>query len=266
MNKLPLLALLLPAVAHAGTSYDLTVHLLAPTAPPRTVQRYFVEGSMVRIGGRDSKQFVILNDKTLYFIDTAARTVRVNEHSSLAEVAAAMTASQQRMRESTTKLPPEKRASAQDVATALAEDIARRVQPEPSDYVITTRSETIGGHRCVIWERIRNNMKLREICVAPVNEVPGGADIFAGLKTLSDSYMGSLFALGVNFGLAPWWTSIESLGGVPLLVREFYPTGGAGYESTLTGMRHEPPDPSLFEIPDGYQTIKDDGPAQQLAH
>jgi hypothetical protein len=54
--------------------------------------------------------------------------------------------------------------------------------------------------------------------------------------------------------MSPWWASIESLHGVPLLVREIDPTGTrAVLETTLTGIHVEAKNPSLFEIPEGYQ-------------
>jgi hypothetical protein len=42
------------------------------------------------------------------------------------------------------------------------------------------------------------------------------------MKTLSRyPVMGSLQALGVQFGYGEWWTGIESLRGLPVLIRVF---------------------------------------------
>jgi hypothetical protein len=71
------------------------------------------------------------------------------------------------------------------------------------------------------------------------------------MKVLSQYWHGSTSALGVEFGPAVWWSGIEGLGGVPILIREFK-DGTAVAETTLTGMRPDVPNASLFDIPDGY--------------
>jgi hypothetical protein len=91
-----------------------------------------------------------------------------------------------------------------------------------------------------------------ELCVAPVAALSGGAEIYQGLKTLSQFRQGSNVALGVDFGLSEWWPDFASLGGVPLLIREFKYDSVVS-EVTLTAMRQGVPSASLLDMPDGYQ-------------
>ena len=122
----------------------------------------------------------------------------------------------------------------------------------PRDYRVTVRFESVDGHACRIWEERENDAKRLELCVAPVAALPGGAEIYSGLKTLSQFRQGSDVALGVDFGLSEWWPDFASLGGIPLLVREFK-YGSVVSEVTLTAMRPGVPSASLLDMPDGYQ-------------
>jgi hypothetical protein len=109
----------------------------------------------------------------------------------------------------------------------------------------------VDGHRCRIWEEREGGTKHLELCVAPVTAVPGGADILHGMMTLSRYWRGSTFALGVEYGPVPWWSGIQTLGGVPLLIREFK-DGKALTEITLTAIQVDVPGAAHFDIPDGY--------------
>jgi hypothetical protein len=55
----------------------------------------------------------------------------------------------------------------------------------------------------------------------------------------------------VEYGPTPWWSGIDSLGGVPILIREFK-DGNAISETTLTGMHVDAPGAAHFDLPDGY--------------
>jgi hypothetical protein len=251
MRKM-LLALLFPAVpalVHAGTAYDMTVHVLAPSAPPSGTNHYFAEDGKVRFVTMDGKAIVIAKDKTIYTLDTVARTVMTLDLT-LDQMNASLNASSARLRDVFANEPSEQRRT----ANQLSEAMERQQKPQASDYVLTGSSESVGGRTCQVWERSENGIRRRQICVAPVDEVPGGTDILAGMKSLSELYGGSVSALGIGFGVSPWWSSIESLHGVPLLIREFDPKGtAASYEVTFTGIHVEPKNPALFDIPEGYE-------------
>jgi hypothetical protein len=153
--------------------------------------------------------------------------------------------------------PADERAEAQRKAAAMREVSDRIGQPVPRAYRVTARNESVDGHACRIWEEREKDAKRMELCVAPAAALPGGADIYGGLKTLSQFRQGSDVALGVDFGLSEWWADFARLGGIPLLVREFKYDSMVS-EITLTAMRAGVPSASLLDIPDGYQV--QDGP------
>ncbi len=259
--------LLSPVLANAGVIYDVTTRAVdqtnmapvSPTAPAPipVVREYFVEDGKVRVGGAHDKTIFVFKDQTIYVIDNPARTVRVLKRVTLRQVAAHYADVVKQLEEAAANAPPEERAEAQRKAADMREISDRMRQPVIHEYRVTVRSESVDGHACRIWEEREKDAKRLELCVAPVSTLSGGAEIYNGMKTLSQFRQGSMVALGVDFGLAEWWPEFASLGGVPLLVREFK-FDSLISEVTLTGMRQGVPSASLLDIPDGYQVR--DGP------
>jgi hypothetical protein len=262
MNFLTRVALgLSPVLANAGVLYDLTVRPVdqsnlthvSPGVPAATsaVTEYFVEDGKVRIGGAYAKRVFVIKDRTIYVIDHTSRTVHVLRRATLSDVAAHYADVVKQLEEAAASAPAEERAEAQRKAAAMSEASERMRQPMPRDYRVTVRIESVDGHTCRIWEEREKGAKRLELCVAPAAAVPGGAEIYAGLKTLSQFRQGSDVALGVDFGLSEWWADFASLGGIPLLVREFkYDSVVA--EVTFTAERAGVPGASLLDMPDGY--------------
>jgi hypothetical protein len=268
MNFLTRVALgLSPVLANAGVLYDLTVRPVdqsnlthvspsVPAAAP-AITEYYVQDGKVRIGGPYAKRVFVFKDRTIYIIDNASRTVHVLKRATLSEVVAHYADEVKQLEEAAASAPAEERTEAQRKAAAMREVSDRIGQRVPRDYRVTVRIESVDGHACRIWEEREKDAKRMELCVAPAAALPGGAEIYAGLKTLSQFRQGSDVALGVDFGLSEWWADFASLGGIPLLVREFKYDSVVS-EVTLTAVRAGVPSASLLDIPDGYRV--QDGP------
>ena len=268
MRHVALAALLLsPVLAKAGVIYQITVRSVdqtnmapdSPAAPAPTpvVREYFVEDGKVRAGGAHAKTVFLFKDQTVYVIDHPARTVRVLKRVTLRQVAAHYADVVKQLEEAAARAPPEERAEALRKVADMREMSDRMRQPVIHEYRVTVRSESVDGHACRIWEEHEKDAKRLEICVAPASELPGGAEILNGMKTLAQFRQGSMVAIGVDFGLSEWWPEFASLEGVPLLVREFKFDSMIS-ELTLTGVRQGVPSASLLNLPDGYQV--EDGP------
>ncbi len=261
--------LLTPFAAHAGTAYEVAVRTVdqsnlsavtagaAGAAAPARVTQYFVEDGRVRIGGAKAKTVFVFKDRTLYVIDNAARAVHVLKHATLSEWATHYTDAVKQLESAAAAAPPDDRAAAERKAADMKEVSERMRQVVPRDYRVTVRFESVDGHACRIWEEREKDAKRLELCVAPPATVTGGADILNGLKTLSRFREGSDFALGVEFGLSDWWPDFATLGGVPLLIRE-YKYDSEISETMLSAMRANVPAGTQFDVPDGYQVL--DGP------
>jgi hypothetical protein len=242
---------LISGVAHAGVVYDLNNRSLTTSPSASVVAHYFVQDDKVRVAAADGKMVFIFKDQTIYVIDNTARSVSAEKYATLEQVAARMAHTLKKLQDAAASAPADQRARLEQAARQTKELSDQQSQQVSRNYRITDRSESVDGHSCRIWEESESGVKRLELCVAQVKTVPGGADVLQGMRTLSQYLRGSTFALGVEYGRTPWWSGIDTLGGVPILIREFK-GGKAISETTLTGMRIDAPGGSHFDLPDGY--------------
>ncbi len=257
--------LLTPLLANAGVMYEVAIRPvdqsnLAPVGPGSpaagaVVTQYFVEDGKVRIGGPKAKTVYLFMDRTMYVIDNTARAVHVLQHATLSQWAAHYADAVRQLQAAAAAAPPEERAEAERKAADMKEVSERLWQPVPRDFHVTVRFESVDGRACRIWEEREKDAKRLELCIAPPAMVPGGADILAGFKTLSQFRQGSDFAFGIDFGLSDWWPDFATLGGVPILIRE-YKYDSEISETMLSAVRPGVAAGSQFDLPDGYQ-VKD---------
>jgi hypothetical protein len=251
--------LLIPVLANAGVGYQIAVRpvddnnmaLAAPMAAP-VVTQYFVENGKVRVGDKNAKMVYLFKERTMYVIDNVSRTVHVLKHATLNQVATHYADAVKQLEDAAANASPDERVAAEQKAADMKAVSDRLRQPVPRAYRVTVRFESVDGRACRVWEERESDAKRLELCVAPTATVPGGADILSGMKTLSQFRQGSDFAFGVEFGLSDWWSDIASLGGLPLLVRE-YKYDSVVSEVMVSAMRQGVPSASQLDIPDGYQ-------------
>jgi hypothetical protein len=253
---------LTPLLASAGVSYEVAIRQvdqsdLAPVGPGSpaagaVVTQYFVEDGKVRVGGPKAKTVYLFKDRTMYVIDNSARSVHVLKHATLSEWAAHYADAVKQLQNAAAIAPPEERAEAERKASDMKEVSERMWQPVPRDFHVTVRFESVDGRACRIWEEREKDAKRLELCIAPPAMIPGGAEILSGFKTLSQFRQGSDFAFGIEFGLSEWWPDFATLGGVPILIRE-YKYDSQISEAMLSSVRPGVSAGNQFDIPDGYQ-------------
>jgi hypothetical protein len=270
--KLVCALVLAPLWSRAGVMYDVAIRpvdesniSLAGKAPIPVVTQYFVEGGKVRVGGTNAKQIYLFKDRTMYVIDPTSRVVHVLKHATLSDVTAHYSDTVKQLENAAAAAAPEERAAAEQKAADMKVVSDRMLHTVPHDFSLTVRYESVDGHACRIWEERENSVKRLELCVAQTASLNGGSEILNGMKTLSQFRQGSNFAFGVDFGLADWWPDIASLGGVPLLIRE-YKYDSVVSEVMVSGMRQGVPSAQPFDLPEGFPL--QDGPeyVQWYAH
>jgi hypothetical protein len=186
--------------------------------------------------------------KTMTVIDMAQHSCHVLQRATTAQFLAHYADEVRLLRDAAARAPDEQRADAQHKAEVMQEISDRRQTPIQRDYKVTVRFNSVDGRACRIWEERENGAKRLEICVAPASRVPGGAEILAGMKTLSQFHEGGQFALGVDFGFTDWWPDFALLGGVPLMIHEFKYDSIVS-EITLKAIRDDSPAPLSMDPP-----------------
>jgi hypothetical protein len=250
-----------PVIVNAGVAYDFNVQTVdqsnmalarpAGSAAAPLVTRYLVENGRVRVGTAGAKTVYLLEDRTVYVIDGASRSVRVLKHATLSEVTAHYADAVRQLQDAAANAPPADRAEAERKAADLKAASDRLLQAVPREYSMTARFDSVDGRACRIWEERERDEKRLELCVAPTAALPGGEELLNGMKTLSEFRQGSKWALGVDFGLSDWWPDVAHLSGVPLLIREFK-YGSLISEITITSIHPGIQSASSWNLPEGY--------------
>jgi hypothetical protein len=241
-----------PGIGVAGTSYDLNFRDLARPASAPMTSRHFVQDGTVRVDLVENR-VLIFKDQAMYVVDNKARTFSGDSTSTRDQILARTADQVRQIRAKAATAPPDQREKMEQGASSIERFQTDTFKTVSREYAATTNSEVVDGHECRIWTETQEGVKRLELCLVSVDTVRGGDDILAGMKTLSQyPVFGSLQALGVQFGYGEWWTGIESLGGLPVLIREFE-HGHAILETTITNVRQERLSQSLFDIPAGYE-------------
>jgi hypothetical protein len=262
MRKLMAL-IAVPGIAVAGTSYDLNFRDPAQPASAPVASRHFVQDGTVRVDLVENR-VLIFKDQAMFVVDNKGHTFSVDSMATRDRILARTTDQVQQMRAKAATAPPDQREKMEQGASFMEKFQADTYKTVSRAYAATTNSEVVDGHECRIWTEIQEGAKRLELCVVSVSAVSGGDEILAGMKMLSQyPVIGSLQALGVKFGYGEWWTGIESLGGLPVLIREFE-HGHVILETTITNVHQERLSQSLFDIPDGYEKLQP-GRTRQMA-
>jgi hypothetical protein len=238
--------------AATGTSFDMTARdLTYPTIPP-TVTHHFVQNGQTRVQTANGV-VALFKDQSIITVDPKNRTVRINKGGTRDQTLALMVAQVDALRRQAANLPADQRAAMEERATSMETLRLETYKTIPREYAPTHRREVVDGHECRIWTETDAGAVRLEICVVPVSDIPGGDEILAGMKTLSEyPAFGSVVALGAQLGYGEWWPGIASLVGLPILVREFE-NGQAASEFTITNVRPGVPVGRRFDIPKTYQ-------------
>jgi hypothetical protein len=216
---------------HAAVRYALSIQPVdqslasaatpSDTAPAPVLTEYVFDRGTVRIGGERAGTVFLFKADTMTAIDTATKTCHVLRRATTAAFLAHYADEVRLLEAAAAQAPAGERDEAQRKAQGLRESIERREGQSPRDFKETARFDAVDGRKCRIWEEREDGVKRLEICVAPEATIPGGGEILAAMKVLSQFHEGGQFALGVDFGLSDWWPDIAGLGGVPLLIHEF---------------------------------------------
>lgn len=246
--RIGMLFMLIPGLAAAGVTYDLSSRSLQdPTGSP-TVVHFSVDRDQVRL---ESMTAMIFKAGDVYSIDAGTKTVKEQHLFTFDAALKQVENSVNEMEEMARNGPPERRASAEQAAAMMRQVYEHQRVGVVREFRMTDREELIGRKECRVWEEFEQGTKRLEICVAPTSSIPGGAEILQGMQSLCKYVYGAGFAFGVQFGPPDVWPKLEALGGVPIRIREFR-NGTALSETTLTSERVHRIDPSVFEIPADY--------------
>jgi hypothetical protein len=205
-----------------------------------------VDGKRMRTQTDADGRYMIFKEDALYAVDPAKKSYMVMDRAVLAQLSERVAAARTQLQSRLATLPPEQRAK---IEKLLGRAGGGEAPPVAQSFQQTSRTDSVAGISCTIWEVSEASIKVRELCVAPAAAVPGVADLMVIMKT----FVASIKQVMSNFGsiASNDLFSFTAIDGVPLASRTF--AGGvATEESKLTSLRAESIPASTFEVPADY--------------
>ncbi|HET6629195.1 MAG TPA: DUF4412 domain-containing protein [Woeseiaceae bacterium] len=201
----------------------------------------------------DSGEMIVLDhgNETYYVLDEA----------SMQQMGAQLSGAMKQMQEALEAMPPEQRAMAEKMMKQHMPQGTGQPQPPPATVHALDREDTVSGFECDYYEVRRADRKIRELCVTPWEEIPGGRDIADAMLDMAGFFDRMTSALSKETGIAVMggqqeiFAHLEELDGYPVLTREFDRGGAVASESVLKSATAEELDPSVFEPPTGYREM-----------
>ena len=201
------------------------------------------------------------DSREMIALDHADRSYYVLDEESMQRMGAQLSGAMKQMQEALEAMPPEQRAMAEKMMKQhMPQEMSEPPRPPPSLHA-TGREDTVNGFDCDYYEVRREERKVRELCVTPWAEIPGGRGVADSLLGMAGFFERMASTISEETGIAVMgdqqeiFGHLEELDGYPVLTREFDERGGVTSESVLESAVTENLEPSLFEPPAGYREM-----------
>ncbi len=245
--------------SYAGSVIEIeTVEHLTNSSLAGTV-RISTQGQKTRLDIQSSG-----GDSTALIFDGAREEMMILEHreqkyfvmtrEQLDAMAVQVSDAMKQMDAALAAMPPEQRAMAKQMMRSRMP--AAQPARAASNVSKSGGSDTVVGYDCENYEVRSEGRKVREMCVTPWDDIEGGresADAFVAFADFFSNMREAFSGMGEMSTQQDMFEHLKSLGGYPVLSREFDEAGALSGESRMTSARSENLDASVFTAPAGYQ-------------
>lgn len=253
MHRLLVALALFTGSAQAGVYLEMShVDLSEPRAPAE-VSKFWAQDGRARTEAADSDgEYMIFRDQQMIMVQPKKRSYRVMDKTTVDALGARMADMRRQMEAQMANLPPEQRAAMQRMMGGRMPGAAQEAPKRRAQA--TSRSETVGGRSCRIWEIYEGTTKDEELCVVPPGSLPGGDEFYAIMKNMAAMMEGMVKALGSMGDVDDYFRDMERIDGIPILSRDFS-KGKATDETRMSVVRKETVPPAAFEVPKGFKKL-----------
>lgn len=240
--------------ARADLVYSMRTKALAMDPPMMLTHRMSLAADRMALTSEadgKSSHFVYRGDKqVLWMIEPPTHEYTEIDEASVKALAAQVGPMIEQMREKLAQLPPEQRATMEEILNMQA----KKDEPAPKIEVRNSGAkEKIAGYDCVRWDVLRDGTKSGEIWAAKWSATGASKKDFAVLSQLNE-FLATLHAAAPatrDLGDGGLIGEMDRVDGFPVRIRQFE-DGVLASESTLESLHTESVAASTFEVPAGY--------------
>ena len=247
-----LIAALLAAPLSAGVIYDFEIKAHTASGVRTSKRRIVVEGGRLRSDFGDSTGHAPAVT-VLFHSDSRRMITLLHDDKTYLEIdqafVAALSEAVEQAKETLQNLPAEQRAKLEELMKGGPGAAMEPLQVRP-----TGTYGSFNGYSCEIQDIYRGGKKVRELCVADRDDVPGGHSAGAAIEGMQDlgKQMLSVAKQGLPTPLPNPFAYWDQVDGFVVASRRFR-DGELHLESSLKSVRLRAIDPAEFEPPAGYK-------------
>jgi len=263
LHLLAPVALGLPSLAFAGSVLKLEMKDYAGDPPVVSTIEISTEGRSSRMemttAGQEESSGMIWRGESadMVAIDHQAREYFVLDEAAMETMAERVGGAMREMQKALEAMPPEQRAMAEAMMKEHMPGLDGSATP-PATLHATGRKDSVGGFGCRYYEVRRANVKVRELCVTPWDDLPDGRSTGVAMLEMAGFFdrIANAFSDGAGLDLTGGqheiWEHMRELDGYPVLTRELDESGAVTSETVLRAAESKRLDTGFFEPPAGY--------------
>ncbi|MGH8496246.1 MAG: hypothetical protein ACREVN_08925, partial [Gammaproteobacteria bacterium] len=218
MNKAAsaLACLLSSPAAMAGVVFQMETAITGEE--PQTLEIAVEGGNLAITGHADGGMVYRGRENAMLAISHSDRAYTVIDKQSVESIAKTINP----LLEQLERMPPEHRAQIERMMGA--ELPGKSGSPTQTEVINTKRADEVSGFDCVWWEVEENGIKLREMCVTPIGNIPDGDEVMSVVGSMSDFYEDVLAQFTASFDFAMSgnpFADVNEMEGFPVKTRSF---------------------------------------------
>lgn len=262
LAALPLLG---ASVGNPGVVFEITTtdHTTSPASTDVNVLEIEGPNLSMAIDGPDGEGKVIFlgESNELIIEDHANGTYTRIDQAALDQLAGQVNAAMAQLEEMMAGLPEEQREMVMQMQQQAGMEIPGMASGDQPVVEVRAsgRSDTRGGYPVSEWEMVEDGQVERRLWVTPWSEIDGGdeaRDALTGMVTFFDAFLSAMPPMPGGAMIRNPFSSIDQMGGMPVVTEELAGDGSLEMESEVTGVERRTlgadafqPDPQLTEQP-----------------
>ena len=196
------------------------------------------------------------NDNEMIILDHFQGSYIAIDQTLMSAMAGEVSAAMSQRDEALAAMPPEQR--------ALEEQMMQERTPAQKSTLSPDIINELGSHGevagvpCKIYEVIRDDRKVRELCVSEWSDLEGGEETASALRGVASFFEEMRRAFSGAGGMDVFdrqqelFGQMNELDGYPILYRDFNANGSLSRETQLTAARQQDISPEFFNPPAAY--------------
>lgn len=242
-----IIGLFLAPGAWAGVVFE--IESVTSGAEPQPLEIAIEDGKLAVTGDADGAMIYDGTAQSMLAISHSDKAYTVIDKAAAERIAAQINP----VLEQLERVPPAQRAQ---IEKMMGTQLPGAKRPAVETVLVDTgRNDTVSGFDCVWWEAKQNGLTVREMCVTPQDDIPGGDEVMSVLSNMSEFYEGVFAQFSDSFDFAVSGNPFADVGdmkGLPVKTRTFR-GNELESETVIITATETALGPKPFQPPEGYE-------------